>query len=131
MNIADDDYCFVCGQQNPSGLKARLEMDPQTRSALCRIAIPKNFQGWSDIVHGGILATLLDEVCAYAGKTLAPHVVTAELTVRYKKPVPVEQELYIQATVVNQRRRILELTAKIEIDNVIYAEADSRMFIVE
>lgn len=131
MNISDDDYCFVCGQHNQSGLKARLEMDPQTQSAVCRIAIPKHYQGWRDIVHGGILATLLDETCAYAGKTLAPHVVTAEMTVRYKKPVPVERELYIHAQVVSQRRRILEITAKIEIDGLIYAEADSKMFIVE
>lgn len=131
MEISDDNGCFVCGQDNPAGLRAQLVSDIPGRRASCRIAIGKSYQGWSNIVHGGILATLLDETCAYAGKTVARHVVTAEMTVRYKKPVPVEREMVIQAEVRTQRKRILEMTATIEIDGVVHAEADARMFIVE
>lgn len=131
MEVTDDDYCLVCGTLNEIGLKTRPQMNPENKSATCRLAIPRQFQGWRNIVHGGILATLLDETSAYAGKTLARHVVTAEMTVRYKKPVAVESQLEIHAVVVSQRKRILEIAARLEVNGVIHAEADVKMFIVE
>lgn len=128
--IADDDFCFVCGQSNPDSLRAVIEMDREHKSASCRIVLDKRFQGWREIVHGGILATMLDEVSAYAGKTVARHVVTVEMTVRYKKPVKTGQEVLVTAAVIGQRKKILEISAKLEVDGIICTEADAKMFIV-
>ena len=130
MEISDDNHCFVCGELNLSGLRVRPVIDAANRSASCSLAIPKEFQGWEGIVHGGILATLLDETCAYAAKGLVEHVVTAEITVSYKKPVPLATELRVTATVVSQRRKIIEVKGQIEIGGEIYAEASARMFVV-
>ena len=130
MEISDDNHCFVCGELNLSGLRVRPVIDAPNRSASCSLAIPQAFQGWQGIVHGGILATLLDETCAYAAKGLVEHVVTAEITVSYKKPVPLVTELRVTATVVSQRRKIIEVKGQIEIGGEIYAEAHARMFVV-
>lgn len=130
MEVSDDNHCFVCGKLNALGLRVRPQIDAFNQSASMRLSIPRAFQGWEGIVHGGILATLLDETCAYAAKGLVPHVVTAELAVSYKRPVPIESELLVSASVVNQRRKIIEVKGRIEIDGDIYAEANARMFIV-
>lgn len=130
MEISDDNLCFVCGELNADGLHTRPTIDLLEKSAHCRLAVPKKYQGWQGIVHGGILATLLDETCAYAAKAVVKHVVTAELTVTYKKPVPVETELLITAQVASERRRIIEVTGRIEVAGEIHAEAHARMFIM-
>lgn len=130
MEILDDNHCFVCGELNMTGLRVRPLIDAPNQSASMRLAIPRAFQGWQGIVHGGILSTLLDETCAYAAKGLVAHVVTAEITVTYKKPVPIEAELLVSATVISQRRRIIEVAGQIEIGGEIYAEARAKMFVV-
>jgi uncharacterized protein (TIGR00369 family) len=130
MEILDDNHCFVCGALNMSGLRVRPLIDAPKQSATMRLAIPRNFQGWQGIVHGGILATLLDETCAYAAKGLVANVVTVEITVSYKKPVPLETELLVSATVVSRRRKIIEVKGQIEIGGELYAEANAKMFIV-
>jgi uncharacterized protein (TIGR00369 family) len=128
MEITDDNHCFVCGELNMSGLRMRPRIDAATQSASMRLAIPRVFQGWQGMAHGGILATLLDETCAYATKGLVAHVVTAEITITYKKPVPLETALLVTATVISRRRKIIEVQGKIEIFGEIYAEARAKMF---
>lgn len=130
MEISDDNHCFVCGEFNAHGLRVRPQIDAPNQRATMRLSIPRAFQGWEGIVHGGIIATLLDETCAYAAKGLVPHVVTADLAVSYKRPVPVDTEVKVTATVISQRRKIIEVKGRMEIDGDIYAEATARMFIV-
>ena len=130
MEISDDNHCFVCGELNLSGLRVRPRIDAPNQSATMRLVIPRAFQGWQGVVHGGILATLLDETCAYAAKGLVLHVVTAAITVTYKKPVPIETEVLVSATVVSRRHKIIEVKGQIAIDGELYAEASARMFIV-
>jgi uncharacterized protein (TIGR00369 family) len=79
-------------------------------------------------VHGGILATLLDEACIYACRATGEHFVTAELNVRYRKPVPVETAMTVSAEVVERKRRLLTVRARLEIEGELHAEADSRVF---
>lgn len=130
MEIIDDNHCFVCGALNVTGLRVRPIIDAPNQSASMRLTIPRAFQGWHGIVHGGILATLLDETCAYAAKGLVAHVVTAEITISYKKPVPLDTELSVVATVVGRRRKIIEVKGHIEVAGEVYAEASAKMFIV-
>ncbi len=129
MQVDDDNNCFVCGCDNQHGLHATFDVDADNNSARCIYSIPAHFQGWHHIAHGGILATLLDEACVYACRPLAIEVVTASLATRYKKPVPVNTELVISAKVVEIKKRYFAVQATITIDDVIYAEADSKIFI--
>lgn len=77
--------CFVCGQKNEIGLKASFFWDG--RKAICNITADELYAGYKDVFHGGIIATLLDEVMIKA--LLAENIfcVTAEMTVRFRKPV--------------------------------------------
>lgn len=108
--LRDDNYCFACGTDNPDGLKIEWEVREQT---MCGAFIPeKRFQGWKGIVHGGILATLLDEAMTRLAGILSDRgAVTAEMTVRYIKPAHVGKKLLIQGEVVKDSRRIMELKA--------------------
>ena len=130
MDISDNQYCFVCGQDNPLGFKTSIEVDRDTLSAQLTLAVPAEFQGWEGMVHGGIISTLLDEVSAYAGMTVADTVVTGELTTRFCKPVPVEQEVTVSAQVINQVRRTVLVEAKLTKQGELLASSEAKMVVV-
>lgn len=129
--LTKDNGCFVCGPANSRGLQARFEIDPQTRTACSSLILPDWLQGWQGVVHGGILSTLLDEACVHAGRTVGPHPVTAELTVRFRKPVPVGTEVQVRGEVVEVRRRVLQVRSSLEIDGEPYAEAEARVMLMK
>ncbi|MDA3884507.1 MAG: PaaI family thioesterase [Candidatus Delongbacteria bacterium] len=130
MKIEDDKYCFVCGDQNEIGLHASFTVNDDN-SATAKIKIPQNFQGWKDIVHGGIISTLLDEVSIYACRNITLKGVTAEIKVKFRKPVPTEVEIVLQARVVENKRRLLMVTAELLVDDFIYASAETKVFNLE
>ncbi len=131
MDVSDNQYCFVCGQKNPLGLKAVLEVDREAQSAACTLTIPAEFQGWQDMVHGGVISALLDEVCAYAGMTVGNPVVTGELKTRFRKPVPVEREVTVSARVVEQSRRTVQIEAQLTLEGTVLASAEAKMVMVK
>jgi uncharacterized protein (TIGR00369 family) len=100
--------CFVCGESNPIGLKLRFETDGhivQTRF----VARPEHV-GFRQTVHGGLIATLLDEImvwaCAVGTKRFA---FCAELNVRFQNPLrPGEQVLATAELLQNRRGKIFE-----------------------
>jgi len=130
IDFNKDRGCFVCGQENPSGLKAVFNCDKELLQSFCHLTIGDQFQGWPDIVHGGVIASLLDEACIYAGRALAETLVTAELSVRYRQPVSVGQEVTILGEVVERRRKVLRVKARLEADGVLCAEADAKVFLL-
>lgn len=130
MEVSDNQCCFVCGPDNPVGFKARIEVDQDKRSAQCTLAVAAEYQGWQGMVHGGIISALLDEVSAYAGMTVGSTVVTGELTTRFLKPVPVEQEISVSAQVVKQTRRVVMVVAQLVMQGQLLASAEAKMIVV-
>jgi uncharacterized protein (TIGR00369 family) len=130
MDISNDQYCFICGPGNPVGLKATMMVDRDSHSAACTLVISPEYQGWKNMVHGGIVSALLDEVCAYAGMTMAETVVTGELKTRFHKPVPVGQEVTASAKVIRRERRIVLVEAQLTSEGTILASAEAKMVIV-
>lgn len=109
--LSDDHFCFACGGRNRQGLRIRFEYPEPGR---CRaVWTPeKRFQGWQGILHGGIISTLLDEALAHArgaeGRGAGEAAVTAELTVRFKKPVQIGIPVVLEGRVVSARGRLIE-----------------------
>ena len=68
--------CFVCGKDNPIGLKLRFDWDGKTARA--EFTPTELYQGWQGVVHGGIIAVMLDEVAAWAIGSLKPVNITRE-----------------------------------------------------
>jgi len=128
VDVREDGYCFVCGPQNPIGLKARFAIDPDTKSSRCELQLSREFQGWENVVHGGMLSSLLDEAAIYACRSCGKRFVTAELKVTFRKPVAVGVPLMVSAQVVNQKRKLFEVQAQLEQEGEICAVAEVKAF---
>ena len=78
--------------------------------------VPERYQGAPGIVHGGIVAALLDEACAQAARLAVTPAVTSRLEIRYLAPVPVEQPLRVTGEIsdVRERRATAEATIRDE-----------------
>ena len=131
QKVADDSTCFVCGSKNPIGLKAEFTTDESECSSSARVQVASEFQGWQDVVHGGVLAALLDEACIYACRAKADQCVTAELQVRYRKPVPVGASIEVTGRLEDSSRKIWQASAQLKIDDSLYAEAQAKVFILD
>jgi uncharacterized protein (TIGR00369 family) len=128
VEILDDGRCFICGKDNPIGLKAEFHTDPALRRAETRVRIGEQFQGWQGITHGGIISALLDEICAQACMCSGMQVVTSELKLRYRAPVPTGSMVTVIGEVVGERRRLVDVKGRLELDGKIMAEAEVIMF---
>lgn len=96
-----DHGCFGCSATNSDGLQLRFFNVGSELRATYRIA--DRFHGAPGIAHGGIAATILDEFsCAAAIFFTGSRVVTGEMTVRYEKPCPVEEEIEIVARIASR-----------------------------
>ncbi len=106
--------CFVCGEANPTGLKLRFETDG--RIVRARFVPRIEHVGFHSVVHGGITATVLDEImvwaCAVPTRRFA---YCAELNVRYLLPLSPNQEVVLTGELVTNRKgRIFDAKAWIE-----------------
>jgi uncharacterized protein (TIGR00369 family) len=105
-----DGRCFVCGPDNPIGLKMKFYTDETT--VMSRITIPEDLCGWNNIAHGGILSALLDEVMSWAAIYFFKKLIlTKSITVNFIKPVFVGHELKVIGKVrelVSEREAIME-----------------------
>ncbi|HEU5325412.1 MAG TPA: PaaI family thioesterase [Candidatus Limnocylindria bacterium] len=106
-----DHHCFACGGTNPIGMGLHIELDEGRARTTWRAG--DDFVGWSDKLHGGIVATLLDEVMAWACASSDAWAVTAEMTVRYRSPAAPGEELVAEGRVVEQRRRIYQVVGEV------------------
>ena len=121
----DDRYFLCCGEKNPLGFKMTFRYEGE--KLLSETVVPKEFQGFSGVVHGGILGTLLDEVMVNLYWLKGVKAVTAEFTVRLKAPCPTDQKVFLTAWPLETRRRI-HLTggeARLE-DGTLVAEATAK-----
>lgn len=95
--------CFVCGVANPLGF--RLVMHTDGRLTEARFQFRTEHVGFRDTIHGGLIATILDELMVWAcGVATGRFAYCAEMTVRYRKPVLPEIPVLAQAELVNDGR---------------------------
>jgi uncharacterized protein (TIGR00369 family) len=99
--------CFGCGGANAEGMKLTFEQDDAARCIRGRFRIAEQYAGGPGMVHGGIIATLLDEAMGKVNRFRAVRAVTAELKIEYLRPVPVGQEIIIEAREVEAKGRNL------------------------
>ena len=131
ITFPDDGGCFGCSPTNPRGLRLRFRREGDAIHV--RYTIPDALHGAPGIAHGGIVATLLDEVsCALAALVLDDRVVTGELTVRYERPVPVEVPLELVARDAQRAHpRYVVIESEVRRDGVRLARATGKFFYQE
>ncbi len=108
----DDGNCFACGPNNPDGLHLTFERSPDG-SVRATIVLDQKFQGWRGIAHGGIVMMLLDEAMAHASGNAGERGMTASMSVRFRKPVPLGEPLVLDGSVRWRRGRVLGLEGRI------------------
>ncbi|MBM3823919.1 MAG: PaaI family thioesterase [Verrucomicrobia bacterium] len=95
--------CFVCGLHNPSGL--RLDFETDGVQVVTRFQLQPSHCGFQNVVHGGILATILDEVMVWAcGVRTRRLAYCAEMSVRYLQPVPPQVALQARGELTEDKR---------------------------
>jgi acyl-coenzyme A thioesterase PaaI-like protein len=123
--FADDHYCLCCGEKNPLGFKMKFRYEG--KKLLSEAVISKEYQGFANVVHGGVLGTLLDEVMVNFYWLKGEKAVTVEYQVRLRAPCPVGQKVLLSAWHVESKRNILltEAEARLE-DGRVVAEATAK-----
>jgi uncharacterized protein (TIGR00369 family) len=125
----DDRMCFVCGERNPIGLKLRLRTDAERGESATEVTFPAHFQGWAGVVHGGLLATVLDEALIYAAGARGFKCVTGEFTVRYIKPASTDVAYALKGRFVEDKGRIvLAESSLLDADGKEIARAAGKLF---
>ncbi len=118
--------CFVCGLENPAGLRLVFyETGPDEVTATYHP--PEQFQGYPGVLHGGIVATLLDEA---GGRVvmIGDHkrfMLTAKIEVKYRRPTPLGQTLTVHGRLIKMRGRLAVAHAELRLaDGNVTAEAE-------
>ncbi|UCH33807.1 MAG: PaaI family thioesterase [Armatimonadota bacterium] len=129
VRLQINNRCFGCGSDNPIGLKMRIEREGD--EWVSRMTVPENFEGWSNMAHGGFLCTVMDEVMAWAMRGADYRSVTARLNARFNKPVPVGSRITARGRLVTRRGKLVKTRAQVELaDGTIAAEAEGSFIII-
>lgn len=105
--------CFGCSPTNQYGLKCKFFDDGEC--VTCQWMPSENYQGFFNVLHGGIQATLIDEIASWIlFLRLETAGVTTELNVKYRRPVFIDGgKILLKATLLHSTRRLA--TAKVEL----------------
>jgi len=104
-------WCFGCGKLNTEGLGIDFQVDgPRVEG---RFVARNSHQGYPGVTHGGIAATAMDEAMGWAMYAAGAWAMTAKMEVKYRKAIPLNEELVVTAGVVRDRGRLLEAFAEI------------------
>ena len=133
VTAINDNYCFVCGRDNPRGLRIKVKYFPDEMAAETQLALPREYQGWADVIHGGILSTLLDEMMAHSVWHFAGPGVTLSMEVRFHHPLKPDEAIRVRGVLSpgNSSRRTAEAQITRESDNRMIATAKSRFLLME
>ncbi|MGD0912213.1 MAG: PaaI family thioesterase [Terracidiphilus sp.] len=96
--------CFGCGPANPSGLNLKFQLAPDL-SVVCLAEVSDHFEGHPGYLHGGVIATLLDEAMSKSVRARNALAMTRELKVDYLRPVPSCKPIRIEGWIVKHEGR--------------------------
>lgn len=115
--------CYACGIDNEHGLHMQFRREGDRTVADYD---PVDFQqGYPGRMHGGVVATMLDEAMGWAVYHAAKWGATARLNLRFRQPVSLDRALRVEAWVVRDHGRLLELRAELrDRDNTLLVEGD-------
>ncbi len=105
--------CFGCGRDNPIGLK--LEFRVEGDAVRADFSFDQRYVGYDKFIHGGIIATVLDEAMGWALVELAgSYGVTRKLSVEYRRPVTMGRPMTVRARIVERDKTRITIEAYVE-----------------
>ena len=123
--------CFACSPSNPSGLHMEFYKDGD--EIVSKWDPSEHYQGFHDILHGGIQATMMDEIASWVVFVMFDTAgMTYQLNTRFRKPVLISKGIItVRATLVQQQKRIAEIEARLyDGENMLCAEGKANYFIM-
>jgi uncharacterized protein (TIGR00369 family) len=121
--------CFVCGRQNPISLKMNWYNDRDAQQVRSIVTVPEHFNGYPDVVHGGVVAAMLDETAGRAimlGGKSDNLMVTLKLEVTYRRPTPTKTPLTVVGWVIKQSTNRAQVAGEIRLpDGAVTAQCEA------
>lgn len=126
LHLEDDQMCYVCGKNNPEGLRLTFQK-PRKNHLTSEVTFRKEHQGYKNIVHGGMVAAVLDDIMVNLAWLEGLPTVTGELTVRLKKAVPTGHRVLLEGVLEKEEGRMLFMRASAKSPSgVLYATAKAK-----
>jgi acyl-coenzyme A thioesterase PaaI-like protein len=125
--------CFVCGADNATGLHVRFDRDGE-QGCRAEYVAGANHVGWPNLMHGGLIFTLMDEAVAWALCYTGLRGVSGRAEVRFRQPVMVGDRLVVTASVVERSRRTVKTRAeirKVDRPETVVADMDATMVLTD
>jgi acyl-coenzyme A thioesterase PaaI-like protein len=118
-------WCFACGQLNPGGL--HLDFEVARDRAEARYTALQSHQGYDGLLHGGVVTALLDEAMGWAIFHQGVWGITARISVTFRQPVPIGEDLRVIGEIGRDRGRVIETRGTVEraLDGAVLAEAEA------
>lgn len=113
IHASPNSACFVCGKENPAGLGLVFQRQDDGLMRAWWSPGPR-WEGFQGIVHGGVVSTVLDEAMSKAVSATGCEALTAELTIRFRQPVPSGGRFRIEGWIVKRSKRLIETEAVVE-----------------
>ena len=133
-NILNDntDYqlCYACGKNNEHGLK--LKFHHENQEITTNYTATDIHQGFPNHLHGGIISTILDEVMSRVCLIYGKWGMTANMSIKYLKPISIGTKFKATAKAVRQNRKLIEVSGKIFLpDNSLAIESSAIFLFIE
>jgi uncharacterized protein (TIGR00369 family) len=120
-------HCFVCGDKNPIGLNIPFYV--RDDKVVAEYTAGRRFEGYKDVLHGGILSALLDEVMIRSVLAQGIYTLTSEIKVKFKKMVKIGDKLHLEGRLVEDKGKILVAEGKVtNKDGELVAQGEGKFF---
>ncbi len=125
LDLMDDKWCFACGSENPIGLKLKFRM--ASDSEMVAEWLPeKSHQGFKGLLHGGLMALVLDEVMVNLAWKKGLNAVSVDLRIRYKKAVRIGEKVTLRSWIDLHNKRLVRIKSQAESLGSVVAEAEAQ-----
>ena len=110
----NSDHCFVCGRNNPHGLYMSF-YDNGSNEVISEYTVSEEYQGYPGVVHGGVVAAMLDEVVCRVAMIGNHHhfMMSVKMDIKYRHPVPTGEKLQVIGRIVRLRGRLGKATGEV------------------
>ena len=131
INLEDNDMCYACGKNNAKGLHLEFSFDTQEQCIETTFVPSDDYQGWQGVVHGGIIATLMDECMAKLAQFMGYRVVTASLNMRFKDVAKTGKPLSARGEITKLSKKLIYAKAVTRgEDGKVVAEAQAKLMVL-
>ncbi len=130
MLLEDDSYRLACGKKNQGGLGLSF-LSAARSKVTAEFTLKKKSHDYKDIVHGGIIAAIIDEAMINAALTQGGKAITTGIIVKFKNPLFLGEKAVVEAEISKPSRRLTEARAVIKGPGArIIAEGKGKLYFV-